>query len=202
MKIAYINSCNYGSTGSIVNSLAEEALKRGFDCLKCFPNTTKNWDGNQDHTIIFGSKLLRNLESRLSKTVGIDYCLYRLDTLELIRILKKFEPDIIHLHNLHGGYINLDLLFRYIKQYNIKTVWTLHDCWAFTGRCPHFQISACNKWKTGCHNCPYPKNLYPQSNIDIAKKMWNLKRDWFTDVKNLTIVTPSEIGRASCRERV
>ena len=106
--------------------------------------------------------------------------------------MEKIKPDLVHCHNLHGWYLNLPLFFRYIKKHHIPVVWTLHDCWALTGQCPHFTISKCEKWKTGCHDCPYPHNEYPQTIVDRSKEMWNLKKKWFTGVENMTIVTPSQ----------
>ena len=82
------------------------------------------------------------------------------------------------------------MLFHYIKKNNIKTIWTLHDCWAFTAQCPHFVIARCEKWKKGCHNCPQYKD-YPSAFVDRTKQMWLLKRKWFTNVPNMIIVTPS-----------
>ena len=82
------------------------------------------------------------------------------------------------------------MLFNYIKKYNIRTIWTLHDCWAFTGHCPHFDMIGCDKWKTCCCECPQYKE-YPKSFFDNSKYMYKLKKKWFTGAKNLTIVTPS-----------
>ena len=113
--------------------------------------------------------------------------------------IDEFKPDIIHLHNLHDSYINLSMLFSYIKKHNVPAVWTLHDCWSFTGQCPHFTIVKCDKWKVGCHNCPQYKE-YPASLYDNTKKMWQLKKKWFTGVKNMTIVTPSEWLAGLARE--
>lgn len=126
----------------------------------------------------------------LARITGFNGCFAWLETYKLLKKIDEFKPDIIHLHNLHDSYINLSMLFSYIKKHNVPTVWTLHDCWAFTGQCPHFTIVKCDKWKAGCHNCPQYKE-YPASLYDNTKKMWQLKKKWFTGVKNMTIVTPS-----------
>ena len=97
---------------------------------------------------------------------------------------------LIHLHNIHGHYLNAQLLFEYIKRENVKVIWTLHDCWAFTGKCPHFTLAKCDKWKNGCHDCPQYKE-YPQALWDNTHRMWLNKKKWFTDVKDMTIITPS-----------
>ena len=98
---------------------------------------------------------------------------------------------MIHLHNLHGWYINFPLLFKYIKKNNIRVIWTLHDCWTFTGHCPHFDMIGCEKWKTGCYQCPQIGE-YPASYADISKWMYKHKKQWFTGVEDMTLVTPSE----------
>ena len=96
------------------------------------------------------------------------------------------------MHNLHGYYINIEILFNYLSEYNKKVVWTLHDCWAFTGHCPHFDLVNCNKWETGCFNCPR-KSDYPASYIvDNSKNNYEKKKKLFTSIKNMTIITPSE----------
>lgn len=112
-------------------------------------------------------------------------------TAKLISKLKGIKPNIVHLHNLHNCYINLPMLFDYIKKSKINVVWTLHDCWGFTGLCSHFTILNCIKWKTGCFECPNKKG-YPPAAFDKTKTMWKLKRKWFTGVENMTIVTPSK----------
>ena len=83
------------------------------------------------------------------------------------------------------------MLFRYIKKNNIKVIWTLHDCWTFTGHCPYFDLEKCDKWKVECHHCTQPY-VYPKMYIDTSKKMYWLKKKWFTGVENMTLVTPSQ----------
>lgn len=190
MKIVEINTCDYGSTGKIMLQIAEEARKNG-NTVTTF---SRKWNNNKHKTnnhIYFGSFFENAVHHILAEVTGLSECFSFFGTLSLISSLKKIKPDIIHLHNLHGWYINLPLLFKYIKTYNIKIVWTLHDCWSFTGHCPHFDIAECYKWETGCYACPQYK-AYPKSLFDNSKFMYGLKKKWFTGVKNMTIVTPSE----------
>ena len=128
----------------------------------------------------------------LSNFTGYHGCYSHISTGQFLRRIEKLNPDIIHLHNIHGDFLNLPMLFDYIKNHHIRVVWTLHDCWSFTGRCPYFTMAQCNKWKTGCGNCPYPKESYPQAQVDITAKMWKLKKEWFNGVEDMTIVTPSQ----------
>ena len=93
---------------------------------------------------------------------------------------------------MHNSYINLPILFKYIKKKKISVVWTLHDCWSFTGRCPYFQITGCDKWKEGCGDCLYPQEENPETKKDKTSYIWSKKRKWFSGIDNLVIVTPSE----------
>ena len=95
------------------------------------------------------------------------------------------------MHNLHGYYINIDLLFSCLKQLNKPVVWTLHDVWPFTGHSAYCDAVGCSKWKNGCENCPQMK-VYPKSYVDRSKRNWERKRNIFCGVTNLTIVTPSK----------
>ena len=139
----------------------------------------------------FGSYLENGMHQVLGRLNGRGGCYSWLGTNQLILKLKKFDPDIIHLHNLHNCYVNVKMLFRYIKKYNKKVVWTLHDCWGFTGKCPHFLCNGCEKWKSGCDNCT-ALSEYPISTVDATKIMWRKKRQWYGNVSHLTIVTPSQ----------
>ncbi len=114
-------------------------------------------------------------------------------------VTKKFlswideeKPDLIHLHNIHGFYLQVEMLFEYIKKRNIPVVWTLHDCWSFTGHCAYYDFAACEKWKTGCHTCMQHAKVYPYAIFkDNTTASYARKRKAFCGVKNLTIVTPS-----------
>lgn len=191
MKIVEINATNFGSTGKIMLQVANTAKMVGNKVWNCYPKSRDNSKFKVDNAILIGDRISRNIHILLSEFVGLNGCFSFFSTKKLLRQLNVIHPDIIHLHNLHNCYVNLPLLFKYIKTNNVKVIWTLHDCWAFTGHCPHFTMEKCDKWQTGCFKCPRYKD-YPQSLFDNSKKMWGLKKKWFTGVKNLTIVTPSE----------
>ncbi len=112
-------------------------------------------------------------------------------TKEFIQKIEEYNPDIIHLHNIHGYYINIELLFDYLKETQIPVVWTLHDCWAFTGHCCYYSMAGCDRWKTGCHDCPQ-KKAYPASLL-MDNSEWNYKKkkELFTGV-NMHLVAVSE----------
>lgn len=138
----------------------------------------------------YGSYVENFLHAFLGKVFANNGCHSYFGTKKLIRDLKKWQPDIIHLHNLHSFCINIPLLFKYIKKYDIRVVWTLHDCWTFTGHCPYFDMIDCDKWKTGCHHCKAYKE-YPKVYWDNTSKIYALKKKCFLGVKDMTLVTPS-----------
>lgn len=202
MRVVQINGGAKGSTGKIMMGIAEVARAQGHEVMCASPITTTNRDAGEDCGYYrIGTFNSRRVNVALARITGFNGCFAWFETYKLLKKIDEFKPDIIHLHNLHDSYINLPMLFSYIKKHNVPTVWTLHDCWAFTGQCPYFTIVKCDKWKVGCHNCPQYKE-YPASLYDNTKKMWQLKKKWFTGVKNMTIVTPSEwlagLARESC----
>lgn len=194
MRIVAINSCTYGSTGSIMQSIAQTAIAHGHEAYIAFPNgrhRERNRLASRNIPMIpFSNRFSENFHLLADRLTGFNGCFSVFSTAALLRKLDKLQPDLLHLHNLHNCYVNLPMLFRYIKKRRLRVVWTLHDCWAFTGHCPHFDGIGCEKWQTGCNNCPQYR-LYPQSLVDRSKGMYHRKKKWFTGVENLTLVTPS-----------
>ena len=195
MNVVEINGVDIGSTGNIMFGIAEQARKSFYPVL----TISSRWHGlkkenanakNVNHFYVnhFFSNLIHYF---LGRVCGLNGLGSFFSTFLLLRCLKKNNVQLVHLHNLHNFCFNLPLLFHFIKKNDIFVVWTLHDCWNFTGRCPHFVLTKCDKWKKECCCCPYPRASYPQSLIDTTRIMWNLKRQCFTGVNRLIIVTPS-----------
>lgn len=189
-KVLSINLGNFSSTGMIMREISKKAEEVGYTAYQAFPASARN-KPLQERDIIICSKLSKKINEHLGIWTGFYGCFSYFSTKSFLEKVKKINPDIIHLHNIHGGYINLSLLFKYIKKNNIRVIWTLHDCWSFTGHCAYFDMIGCDKWKIGCYKCPQ-LNEYPRSCVDRTKTMYALKKKWFTGVKDLTIVTPSE----------
>lgn len=185
--IVSINLGNFGSTGNIVKGIHATAEKFGYDGISCYPENKQNAVPKQKDVIICRS-FTRRVHERIGWMTGYCGCTAILSTW---RMLKRIDPAILHLHNLHNNYLYIPMLFRYVRKKRNPVVWTLHDCWAFTGHCPHFTMAKCDKWKTGCHHCPSYRD-YPASLHDNSKPMYKLKKKWFTGVENMTIVTPSQ----------
>ncbi len=189
-RILSINALSSGSTGKIAQGIAYETLNAGYD-VKLFVGQNDLHLYPQVHISDIHSRLGYRLTLLLNKVFGLEGCFAFFSTLKLLKDISEFSPNIIHMHLLHHGYVNLPLLFHYIKKKKIPVIWTLHDCWSFTGHCPHFVYENCLKWQRGCFNCPrytsYPRSLY-----DNSKFMWKWKKKWFSNIDNLTIVTPSK----------
>lgn len=185
-----LNLINSGSTGKIMMQVAALARTKGYETYQIYPNSKR---GNPPipGDLPICSEIEHKIYQRICRYTGFNGCSAVLATLRVLRKLEKNPPTVIQLHNLHHSYINLPLLFRYIKKHQIPVVWTLHDCWAFTGHCPHFLYAGCDKWKTGCHHCPLYKE-YPKSAFDNSRRMYRLKKKWFCGIENMTIVTPSQ----------
>lgn len=192
MKILFINCvCGVGSTGRIVIDLMQQAKAQGHTVKVACSAIEPIRGVIPDEVITVGSKwdyYVHNILSRLTDKEGL---FSKAATRKLVRQIQDFNPDIIHLHNLHGHWINYEILFDYLAKANKKVIWTLHDCWAFTGHCAHFSLLKCEQWKTHCTCCPglssYPK-CYGRGN---ALQNFERKKRAFTSVKNMMLVTPS-----------
>lgn len=190
MKILQINSvCGVGSTGRIATDLYKVIEEAGHECVIAYGRGTAP-EGIK--TIKIGTNFdnyMHVAKTRIFDRHGFGSTKA---TKEFIKKVEEYNPDVIHLHNIHGYYINVEVLFDYLKRANKKVVWTLHDCWAFTGHCSHFDYIGCDKWKNGCKKCPQ-KNEYPSSKIaDASEFNYEKKKELFTSVKDMTIVTPSK----------
>lgn len=192
MKILMINEvCGHTSTGKICTDIAVRLEKSGHNVKIAYGRDNYVPKQYQTYAVKIGNLLsvyFHALSTRLFDNTGFAG---KSATRRFLRWVDKYRPDVIHLHNLHGYYINIPLLFEYIKKKNIPVVWTLHDCWPLTGHCPCFDYAECEKWKTGCGNCPQKKR-YPASLLfDNSKKNFLRKKELFSGVKDLVLVTPS-----------
>lgn len=190
MKVFEINTGFIsGGPPRVMNGVCDALINRGDDCIVAASRGEMRKDIK---SVRVGGKYLpyvNALSARLFDNVGFTA---ERATKKLIKEIKAYDPDVIHLHNLHGYYLDIEVLFDYLKSVNKKVIWTLHDCWAFTGHCAYFDYAKCYKWEAGgCENCPqkkeYPKSIF----LNRSKKNFARKKRAFTGVKDLTIVTPS-----------
>lgn len=187
VKVIQINAVNgYGSTGVIVKDI-EKCLLSNKDesMIACAFGANK-----KDYKI--GNFLDRKVHAVLARVLGKQGYGSFFSTKRLIKKLKHEKPDVVHLHNLHSNYIHLNSLLNYLADNRIATVITLHDCWFFTGKCFHFVSCGCEKWKTGCGNCPQNKSDIGSIFLDGTKQAFEDKRKGFQQINNLTIVGCSD----------
>ena len=190
MKVLLINSvCGRQSTGRIVSDIKKILKENGHDSRIAYGEKFSIAEPDDYH---IGNEIIRYLHAgyaRCFDSVGLG-SYYA--TKKLVNWIREYDPDIIHLHNIHGYYINIRVMFEYLKESNKKVVWTFHDCWPFTGHCAYFDYVGCEKWKTKCEKCTqrseYPSRLL----IDRAKRNFELKKELFTSINSMTLVTPSK----------
>ena len=190
-KLLQIDSCLVtGSTGRITESVAQIAQKKGWECYIVHGGRyVKRPSCMKDiQSVSPTGEYLHYAESLLFDNHGLAS---RRATRRVIEQIKQIKPDVVQLHCVHGYYLNYKILFEYLNSTNIPVVWTLHDCWAFTGHCAHFVTAGCEKWKTGCYDCPL-KGDYPKSFVECSKRNYELKKRLFTANKNLHIVPVSD----------
>lgn len=190
MKYLFLNSvAGFGSTGRIAADKCRELMAEGHECVLAYGRQKANCDDIK--TIQIGSTLdykLHGVATRIFDNHG--FC-SAAATRAFLRQVKEFDPDVIWLHNIHGYYIHIGLLFDYLRSCGKKIYWTLHDCWSFTGHCCYFDFAGCDRWKTGCRDCPQ-KRTYPASYLlDNSRKNYETKKNIFTGIPNMTLITPS-----------
>lgn len=191
-RIVEINAaCNYGSTGRIVEAIGHLAEQAGHEVL-----------------CVHGGRyvLPSNLHTLLSQPCWMDYVHYALGyvfgrhgrfstyfTKQLVKRLKEYKPNLIHLHNLHGYYLDYEELGRYLRQANVPVVWTLHDCWPLTGHCAYYatETGVCEQWTSTCWHCPKKKD-YPRVLLDRVSEEHRLKKELFGGIDKLTMVPVSQ----------
>lgn len=188
MKVVQINTFSYKAAGNIMMNLHKAMLEKGIDSYVAWGRGRK---AGNNHEFYMNDDIgirLHGIYTRITDKAGFAS---QRSTRKLLDWIDGIDPDIIHLHCLHGYYINIELLFDYIRSKNKKVIWTQHDCWAFTGHCAYFDAVGCEKWKTGCHGC-MQKGTYPASKLmDNSKENWDWKKRLFTGL-DMTIVTPSK----------
>ena len=181
--------CGIRSTGRICTDLATELERQGHEVKIAYGReiVPKQYE---KYAVRIGSDFgvkINALKARVFDNEGLNAIG---TTRKFIKWVQEYEPDIIHLHNIHGYYLNYQILFKYLRHCGKKIIWTLHDCWAFTGHTAYCDAIDCEKWKIGCSACPQIKE-YPKSFIDRSQRNWQLKKASMSGIPNMTIVTPS-----------
>ena len=189
MKVLQINTTgSSGSTGRIASEIGDLTLKLGHESTI---GVGRIYGQSKSSMIRIGNRIdfiLHVLNSRMFDRHGFGS---KRATDSFISRISEWDPDIVHLHNIHGYYIHIGVLFDYLGKANKPVIWTFHDCWPFTGHCSHFQYVNCVKWQSECVKCPnihgYPKSWF----IDNSRDNYSKKKGLFTDIKEMILVSPS-----------
>ena len=195
-KLLIVNTyANLWSTGRIAAEIGEIAVKHGWQCYFAYASESNlcSCEEIRINKSVISYIIHTYLFSRILNLKGFGSWI---ETKLFIRKIKKIAPDIIHLHNIHQNFLNLPLLFSFLKKAGIPVIWTLHDCWAVTGGCTHFVYNKCENWKTGCYRCPRCGNSDTGGELKgVFRTMpWVLRKKeaYITSVPNLTFVTVAE----------
>lgn len=179
---------NSGSVGRIAEQIGEAIINNGW---KSYITYARNNNASTSELVKIGNQFDVNLHG-LETRIFDNHCFSsRLATKNLIKLINEIKPDLIHLHHLHGYYINIDILFKYLKNIKTPIIWSFHDCWSFTGHCAYFDFVGCDKWKIQCYNCEQ-KREYPKSILfDRSRQNYIDKKRIFNSVQNMIIVPVS-----------
>lgn len=189
MRVLQINSvCGVGSTGRITTDLYKVLKDQGQECCIAYGRGTAPEHINAYRIGTDWDVYLHAFYTRITDRTAFAS---KRATRELIDKLTEYNPDVIHLHNLHGYYINLELLFQYLKEVDKPVIWSLYDCWSFTGHCCHFDYIGCDKWKQGCYSCEQQKEYPTSCFMDNSIKNYERKKTIIISINRMTIVPPT-----------
>lgn len=199
MKIVQINAVyGIGSTGLIVRDIQRACIQAGLMCSVVYSQANQK----VPYGYHMGNVLSNKMHALMSRISGKQGYFSILSTWRMLRYLNSMQPDIVHLHNLHGCYINLPMLLRYLAKKNIKTVVSLHDCWFYTGGCSHYTAVGCERWKEHCGNCPRRYEEFPSLLWDSSRKQLADRLSLFGAISNLTVVGVSEWITEEAKQKV
>ena len=192
MKVLQINSVyGFGSTGKIVGSIHDYLLNHDVDSYVIYSRKEAN-NVNMKNTFRFYSGIGTAMHAFLALLFDTHGLHSKYNTKKIIAKIDEIDPDIVHLHNIHGFYLNYPMLFEYLKNKNKKVVWTLHDCWSYTGYCAYYDYNECYNWKKNrCQKCKYRNNYPYRFIISNSKRNISIKEKCYKDL-DVTLVTPSQ----------
>ena len=182
-------TANWGSTGRIAEDIGQLVMSHRWDSHIAYGRYVNESKSQLFHIGRKVDTYGHLLQTRLFDRHGLAS---RQTTRLLVAYIEKQKPDIIHLHNIHGYYLNYPILFDYLSRIDIPIIWTLHDCWSFTGHCSYYDFAGCQRWQTRCYDCPQKRNYPTSLFLDRSAQNYAEKKYWFTSVKNMTLVPVSE----------
>lgn len=192
MRIFQLNTfCGVKSTGRIALEIAKLVKLDGGECRIGYGVPSISTD-SEPFAYQIGSPMERKLHGAIRKLMDGEGLGSKRATQRLLSELDHFDPQLVHFHNLHGCYLHLPTLFDYLANRSLPVVWTLHDCWPFTGHCAYFDYARCEKWQNGCAHCPQQRSYPTCIGLDGSKRNYRIKKELFTKLKDLTFVAPCE----------
>lgn len=180
------------STGRIMKEIGELAMASGWESYVAYSGARDGMPQHSSKLVPVGDKL--DLAGHLAATRLFDRhgLASKRGTKQFIKRIREIDPDVIHIHNIHGYFLNYPMLFEYLKESGKPVIWTVHDCWLYTGHCYYYSSAGCDKWRTGCGHCPQ-KRAFPASwFVDRSARNYHDKSQAFGSLDNLTIVPVSE----------
>lgn len=209
MRVYQLNTfCGIKSTGRIMWDISKLVLEDGGAVRLGFGSEEPSAE-SAPYAYRTGGKLDRKLHGAIRKLLDGEGYGSLLETQALIRDIQTFQPDLIHLHNIHGAYLHIPTLFRYLGSIDTPVVWTLHDCWPFTGHCAYYDASGCDRWLTECHHCPSLDRYPICKGLDGSRRNHRMKKKFLNKPANMTFVVPcqwlqsylkqSHLGHYPCR---
>ncbi len=189
VKILQINAVyGYRSTGVIVKDIEKTIIDNGHISYVAYQTAVNP----PENSYKIGNRFDWKVHAVHSRVFGKQAYASHSATKDLIKYIERISPDVVHLHNLHSNYINLNMLCDFLAKKNIAVVITMHDCWYFTGKCTHYTAVKCDKWQTTCGNCPQNKNEQPSLFLDATSRVLKDRTDHLNKIPNLTLVGCSE----------
>lgn len=186
MNVVILHAGTSGFFPRYYEAIASAVRKDGGQVGLLVPHSGRNMRNVLPNQRMWGTRLNWFIHSRLHKLFGVQDIFSFFETIDLIRKIKAYKPDVIHFNVINDKIINMPLLVRYINRNNIPVIWTQHDCRAFTGQCTYFDEVNCSRWKIGCGNCPICETL-----VDNTHFTWLIRRKYHVGIKKLILVTPS-----------
>ena len=190
MKVLEINAVyGHGSTGTIVRDIEHMCLSNGIECYVASPDKSVL---NSKNGYVIGNTLDHKLHAILCRVNGRQAYFSRLATRALLGYIGRLQPDVVHLHNLHSNYINLNMLLKYLAMNDIRTIVTLHDCWFYTGGCFHYTAVGCDKWLYSCGSCPKKMEDTPAYLCDCSSMILADRKRYLNAIPRLTVTGVSD----------
>lgn len=180
------------STGRIMREIGEVAMKNGWESYIAYSKARDGVPVHSSRLVPVGNKISLAIHALATRLFDAHGLASRRATRQLIKQIRELDPDIVHIHNIHGYFLNYPLLCKYLRESGKPVIWTVHDCWLYTGHCYYYSAAACDKWKSGCGHCPQ-KHAFPASwGLDRSARNWKDKQSALCALPRFTVVPVSQ----------